>query len=296
VSPSIPARLHVLLARDASTAVVFRRGPTRHTAVVGWDRKTDQFAVGQWLYGRIYERRCDLSPDGKHLIYFAMNGRWQSEVGGSWTAISRAPYLRALTLHAKGDGWHGGGLFQSNRDYWLNGSAHHRQHVDQSQLVMHAAHPWHAAYGGECPGVYYIRLQRDGWTMKHLEPDHDDGRVTIFDKRVNDHWTLRKHAHATTDHPVGRGCYFDTHALHHLRTGEVVDCGDWEWADVDGARVVWAAAGRLHAARVGAGGLSAAKLLHDFNPMRFERLDAPYASPHPSRSRHTGARRESGTD
>jgi cytochrome bd-type quinol oxidase subunit 2 len=30
--------------------------------------------VGQWLKGRIYERRSDLSPDGKHLIYFAMNG------------------------------------------------------------------------------------------------------------------------------------------------------------------------------------------------------------------------------
>ena len=77
-------RLHVLLARDSSKAVIIRRGPSRKTAVIGWDRKNDTFEVGQWLNGRIYERRCDLSPDGKHFIYFAMNGRWDSEVLGAW--------------------------------------------------------------------------------------------------------------------------------------------------------------------------------------------------------------------
>ena len=107
----VGARIHVLLARDAASAVVIRRGPTRHTALVGWDRKTDQFKVGQWLYGRVYERRCDISPDGKHLIYFAMNGRWDSSVKGSWTAISKTPYLRALSLFAKGNCWNGGDCF-----------------------------------------------------------------------------------------------------------------------------------------------------------------------------------------
>ena len=99
-------------------AVAIRRGPSRHTAVVGWDRATDRFKVGQWLYGRIYERRCDLSPDGKHLVYFAMNGRWDSRARGAWTAISKAPYLKALTLLAKGDCRHGGGLFASSKELW----------------------------------------------------------------------------------------------------------------------------------------------------------------------------------
>jgi hypothetical protein len=60
----IPARLHVLLARDSDNAVIIRRGPSRKTCVIGWERKSDTFRVGQWLHGRIYERRCDLSPDG----------------------------------------------------------------------------------------------------------------------------------------------------------------------------------------------------------------------------------------
>jgi hypothetical protein len=68
---SIPPRVHVLFARDSSAAIVIRRGPSRHTAVIGWDRRTDRFKLGQWFYGRIYERRCDMSTDGMHMIYFA---------------------------------------------------------------------------------------------------------------------------------------------------------------------------------------------------------------------------------
>ena len=163
-------------------AVVIRRGPSRHTATIGWDRRTDKFSVGQWLYGRIYERRCDLSPDGKHLIYFAMNGRWSSSVKGSWSAISRAPYLKAISLFAKGDCWHGGGLFRSSNEYWLNDGYGHEVREEDPRLRRFTAYPWHEYYGGECPGVYYVRLQRDGWTLKDTSPDGYGGRTTRFEK------------------------------------------------------------------------------------------------------------------
>lgn len=73
--PKFAPRLHVLLARDAPLGLVIRRGPSKHVATLLWDRRKDTFQLGQWLNGRIYERRSDLSPDGKHFIYFAMNGR-----------------------------------------------------------------------------------------------------------------------------------------------------------------------------------------------------------------------------
>src|ERR1700742_4479685 len=101
--PKFPARIHVLLASEARVGVVIRRGPSKQVCTVLWDRKTDEVKGGQWMKGRIYERRCDISPDGKHLIYFAMNGKWGSESKGSWTAISRAPYLKALGFFPKGD-------------------------------------------------------------------------------------------------------------------------------------------------------------------------------------------------
>jgi hypothetical protein len=272
----VPARLHVILARDAPAAVIVRRGPSRHTAVIGWNRRTDKFTLGQWLYGRIYERRSDLSPDGKHFIYFAMNGRWQSSSKGSWTAISRAPYLHALAFYAKGDCWHGGGLFTSNGEYWLNDGYGHELQRDTSALTRSKKPPSKAQFGAECLSVYFPRLLRDGWTLVSTTKADARSSITRFEKEANEHWSLVKFAHATLDHPVGRGVYFDTHQLFNAKTGEVIDCPDWEWADIDGRSLVWAERGGLHRARLGKGGLLDEKLLHDFNPMTFEKLIAPY--------------------
>ena len=58
---------HTILPRKGNKAVVFRRGPSSCVAVIGWDLGKDTFMVGQWLRGRIYPFRCDLSPDGKYL-------------------------------------------------------------------------------------------------------------------------------------------------------------------------------------------------------------------------------------
>lgn len=273
---AVPARLHVLLARQSEHAVIIRRGPSKHAAVIGWDRKTDTFTLGQWLRGRIYERRCDLSPDGEHLIYFAMNGQWKSKVRGSWTAISRAPYLKAVTLFAKGDCWNGGGLFRDNGHYWLNDGpyTHALLWEDRDLVRIDDASPGSLS---ECPGVYYERLVRDGWTAGDWRRNDSGGALVAFDKPISDRWLLRKYAHATSQRRVGRGCYFDTHELIDRRSGEAIVKEDWEWADVDRGRLVWAADGRLGAIRIDAKGrLGSENVLRDFNAMKFERLTAPY--------------------
>ncbi|MBV8516144.1 MAG: hypothetical protein JO197_01960 [Acidobacteria bacterium] len=92
-------RIYALLARSTARAVVFRRGPSKRVFLLGWNTANDQFEQGQWLKGRIYERRCDLSPDGQLLLYFAAN---YQEPYFSWSAISRPPYLTALALWPKG--------------------------------------------------------------------------------------------------------------------------------------------------------------------------------------------------
>ena len=132
--------------------MVFRRGPAKSVCSVLWDRKTDEFTLGQWLRGRIYERRADISPDGRYLIYFAMNGRWSSKTRGSWTAISQAPWLKAKVLLGKGDCWQGGGLFTSNSRYWLNGC--HEGIEDCKEVERDLKFQPAGGYGGECPSVY----------------------------------------------------------------------------------------------------------------------------------------------
>jgi len=143
-------------------------------------------------------------------------------------------------------------------------------------LSRSETYPWHEGYGGECPGVYYIRLQRDGWMMKATQQHSPSDAVTAFEKAINDHWVLRKVAHATIDHPVGRGVYFDEHELLNFRTGEVQKFPAWEWAEIDGRRLIWAEGGKLFASRVAKAGLGVVSKIHDFNSMEFERVAAPY--------------------
>ena len=271
-----PARLHVLLASETRVGVVIRRGPARAVCSILWDRNSDKFETGQWLRGRIYERRADLSPDGRFMIYFAMNGRWSSKSRGSWTAVSRAPWLNAVVLWGKGDCWNGGGLFTSNTRYWLNGDCGHFLMRDSAEVERDTAFRPAASYGGECPGVYYVRLQRDGWVLKDKLTAGVSSAFTVFEKPLSSGWMLRKYAHAEVGAPPGKGCYWDEHELEHPATQRRLLFAKWEWADRDGSTLVWAEDGCLHRAALDAEGLGPARVIFDFNDMTFERRVAPY--------------------
>lgn len=133
----IPARIHVLLAQKSPQAIVIRRGPSRQTAVIGWDRSDDSFTVGQWFMGKIYHYRSDLSPDGRYWIYFAMSAH-----GQTWTAVAKTPYLKALDFYPKGDAWNGGGLFSCNKSYWLNEGGPSGHHCDRHLSGLSVIHQW----------------------------------------------------------------------------------------------------------------------------------------------------------
>jgi hypothetical protein len=269
-------RIHVLLASDAPVGLVIRRGTSKCVATVLWDRRNDRFELGQWLKGRIYERRSDLSPDGKHFLYFAMNGKWKSEARGSWTAISRAPYLKALAVFPKGDCWHGGGLWTGCRTYWLNDGYGHTVLRDTAAVRRDPKNRPSGNYGGECPGVYYPRLMRDGWSLKETVHVGKWKDHVVFEKSCPGGWALRKVAHAEVGAPPGKGCYWDEHSLVHTASGRSIPCPHWEWAEVDGQRLVWAAGGQLRAGRLTGQGVEDETLLFDFNGMAFAPVEAPY--------------------
>lgn len=277
----IPPRLHILLARESTKAVVIRRGPSKQVGLFGWDRKTDVITMGQWLKGRIYELRCDLSPDGRHMIYFAMNGRWNDPVSmGSWTAISRAPYLKALTFIPWGDCWNGGGLFIDNKRYWLNrGYTEINKVTDHWEVSEEYDSQNDAKCHSECPGVYYRRLRRDGWLEIGREGDPKDWRTrhtTFFEKNLWAHWKIRKNAIADVNNPVGKGTYRDEHVLISENNEEFPRL-DWEWAEQDGKNIVYASGGKLWRQRISSRTKFAEpKLIHDFSAEAFEQIKAPY--------------------
>lgn len=263
-------RLHILMAREAAKAVVIRRGPSKQVCTIGWDRRTDTFTLGQWLKGRIYERRSDLSPRGTHLIYFAMNGI------KSWTAISRAPYLKAVGFWEKGDCWHGGGLFLTEDEYWINWGYGHTVEREPEGLRRAEWHLHQDEYGSECTSVYYIRLQRDGWQLVAGPMKSRHSGLTVFEKPLPGGCILRKFARSGPPRDRGKGCYYDEHELEQPEQGQTLVFPTWEWAEFDRRRLVWTEAGKLFAAQLLPEGVGDATQLADFNAMKFEPIEAPY--------------------
>jgi hypothetical protein len=100
----------------------------------------------------------------------------------------------------------------------------------------------------------------------------------VFEKSLDHGWVLEKETHATIHHPVGRGVYFDTHRLYHPRRRATHVLPDAEWAEWEAnrTRLVWVRDGVLHEAKLTADGLGTERTLYDFNPLRFESIEAPY--------------------
>jgi hypothetical protein len=162
---SVPARLFVFLARNNSVGVILRRGPSDWVQMIRWDTRKDVFTPGQWFHGRIYERKCDLSPDGKRFVYDAYkpgNALANPDYGDRWTAVSKPPYFTALCLwtHKKFHG--GGGYFENNKTLQLNLLSDHWK--------VHPSHqPHHLNVNPVDPNVYmrnsvfHYNLLHNGW-------------------------------------------------------------------------------------------------------------------------------------
>jgi hypothetical protein len=148
-----PCWMCVLLAREADVGVILRRGPTQWWRVTLWDTKRDTFEGGQWFRGRIYPEKCDVSPNGKLFIYFAGQFHTRNADKGyrdTWTAVSRPPFLTALTLWPIGDTWAGTGVFIDNYTVSVIAFApqHHPKHplgpltlVDDAQIADNRPQP-----------------------------------------------------------------------------------------------------------------------------------------------------------
>lgn len=269
-------RISVILAPQARCGIVIRRGPSKQVCTIGWRLKSDAFQLGQWFKGRIYPDRCDLSPTGEFFIYFAMNGKWHTETKGSWSAISRAPYLKAVALWPKGDCWGGGGLFVDQSHYWLSMTDHDDCLITPPHVLKRAnKFPTYGFAGGTFQDPYIRRLIRDGWQFL----THCDARgrnVMMFEKTFGKHWLLQKFLKGNGDHPQLGRYHLEWHRLVGTKGQPTIDGFDWEWADVDGKRLVWARAGCLFAGMPDKSGLVEIQQLADFNSMKFEPIEAPY--------------------
>jgi hypothetical protein len=277
----VPARLFMILARKSPTVVIFRRGPTQWVQLIKWNTDTDTFQLGQWFHGRIYEKRCDLSPDGSLLIYFAqkISARTLKDHEGthSWTAISKPPYLTALALWPKGQSWDGGGLFEKNKTVLLNHESEvAKPHPNHVPVRLHVILK-ECGYGGDEP-LFSERLERDGWSLTQEWKGESTGIPYRFRtvqpeirEKANGSRTIRmtrsKESHDYSDE-------FDMVSVH---TGAVTTIERAGWVDWDKrGRLIIARDGRISIGDIDKAGRLTEKVLADLNPSKPTPLVAPH--------------------
>lgn len=276
-----PPRLWIVHRPENKHALVVRRGPSKQVAFFGWNRETNKISPGQWLKGKVYPKRCDLSPDGQHIIYFAFNGKWQTESKGSWTAVSRYPYLKALDFWPKGDAWHGGGLFLSNEKYLLYERHPHEQHTLSGLFEVARGIPDTGGQNNEDLGIYIPKLIRDGWEYegangagKEKSVNQDDDTFHLS-KEINMQLKIRKVIHSTLSPPKGKSFYYEEHAMEGIKY-KAVDFKDIENLDYYDGKLFWPNEGRLFTAKIMKDLIGEPEMIHDFTDYTFKAVKAPY--------------------
>jgi hypothetical protein len=289
------AHLHAILATASSGAILLKRGPGSQTRTIGWDRRKDTFTKGQCVRREIEYYFTDLSPDGRFFLHYVhSHGQWYEHP--IYRAISRAPWLKALTFWGSSSGEYGPGtaLFFQER-----GTTRIRAHLLSSPEWDHLKIPV-IPYDTETPewrtvlhpeSTFFTRLQRDGWVARtaweRCSPAEAEGEATwkkgevplriVFEKLLPFGHSLHQTHWCGSHRDPNRGSSWESFAIV-SPDGSRTRYPSWEWADVDPTRgrVVWAEDGVLSAATVSPAGLNAERPLLDTRAMTFERLLAPY--------------------
>jgi len=287
--------LFVIQARNAPVAVIFRRGPSKQVQLIKWNTAKDTFETGQWFKGRIYERRCDLSHDGEKLIYFAAKYK---KPFFSWTAVSTIPYLSALLLWPKGDGWGGGGLFDTPLTISLNHRENEMGLADSFHLPKNLKiRPFGVRPGwGENNPIYHTRLLREGWKLVQDGKEHENkfgSKIWIvFDPPIEYRKTSQiVHKGAKTEfelsmqikglHEKDSNWYIIEYKIYDQSNKLLSDFGRLNWANWDNnGDLLFTKEGKLFRLEPNLKSenpydLRKSKLLADFSKNRFEEKTAP---------------------
>jgi hypothetical protein len=246
------------------------------------------FEVGQWFKGRIYERRCDLSPNGRLLVYFAAKYRAPLY---SWTAVSRPPFLTALALWPKDDCWGGGGHFLTQHRIALNHRANEMKLGDGFRIPKWLRVESFGKYSGrgEDDPIWEATLQKNGWALTSWPSKTKDefGAKVMWEpsppiawRKPNPRWP-KKYSLEMSIIGIGEKSgpwYVTEHSI--VRDGRDLDrLGRSDWADWDSSGdLLFAMDGCLYRARCRAGALTSledADKVADFSNLKFAERKAP---------------------
>jgi hypothetical protein len=265
--------LYCILARAAETGIIFRRGPSKQVRLIGWNLRTHTFEPGQWLKGRIYERKSDLSPNGTKLVYFG--AKYTGELP-TWIAVSTPPFLKAHVLWRAVGTWSDLSLFETDSTLalatYLSDSSLEPAIGFKLPPQLQVKHkPWPSHFHKLAD---HSRLIRDGWSVYEGDPLYrPDAQAQVITYRRP---ILEK----------SRSVYLEMSAANDGKVSYALNDGHGQvvglkadWAEVRSENVLFSLGGKMFRMAVTKSNkkvkFGPATELADFADMKFEAIEAP---------------------
>ncbi|MFQ5502964.1 MAG: hypothetical protein ACE5EQ_11805 [Phycisphaerae bacterium] len=158
-------RIHLLPAKRAPRVVIIRRKPSKVFHILLWNTKSDEIEHGSWFRGRLFPFRCDVSFDGRWMVYLAMGSHAET-----WNGLCRPPWLKTIVDWENVGTWHGGGCWTDDNTLSINPNRYCDFDCEMPELRRHdsVSLPFRIdvlpdVEYSEDFGVLFPRLARDGW-------------------------------------------------------------------------------------------------------------------------------------
>ncbi|MEM6259294.1 MAG: hypothetical protein AAGI37_13500 [Planctomycetota bacterium] len=162
ITPRDTARVHLLPAFASPVCVVIVRRRSKWFHLLKWDLRSNRLTHGSWFRGTIYSKRCDVSWDGKWMVYLAMG----SDGRKTWNGLCRPPWLKTALDCPNVGTWAGGGVFTGDRQLEANTHWHSDDDLAQAGTSPNGLRITRLDSGGEDFPVLYKRFERDGWKRR----------------------------------------------------------------------------------------------------------------------------------
>ena len=142
-----------------------RSNKVTYLALLDYQGKKESIQIGSRFYGRIYPNRCDISPDGRYFLYFAM-GKSQQQYNQKlycWTGICNPPDIKAELLFAHNDTWGGGGRFLDEKTIFISRGMYPQFDLEQNYII--------GKYQVTFTGKYDSWTSGKGWKLTEIQID-----------------------------------------------------------------------------------------------------------------------------
>ena len=151
------SRIHLLAAKEAQTIVILQRKRAKLFHVITVNTEKHWVKSGSWFRGKLYVMKCDVSFDGKFMVYLATGTS-----GKSWSGLCRLPWLKTL-VDAEGIGTNGGGGYFARQDVLTTNVWGQKKISPAAEIPFTLKDQSLNPHGRDERGAIFLKLERDGF-------------------------------------------------------------------------------------------------------------------------------------